>query len=38
VWVQKGDRDRARDVLRQLLDRNPAHALAQRALKALQTP
>jgi FimV-like protein len=32
AYVQKGDRSRARDVLRQLLARQPASSLARKAL------
>jgi Flp pilus assembly protein TadD len=38
VWVGRGNREKARDVLRQLLDKNPSALVAQRALKELETP
>ncbi|MDR3718005.1 MAG: FG-GAP-like repeat-containing protein [Bryobacteraceae bacterium] len=38
VWVRQGDRDRARQVVRDLLARQPGHEAAQRALKELDTP
>ena len=38
VWVTRGDRDRARIVMRQLLERKPGNGVATKALKALDTP
>ena len=38
IWVQSGNRDRAREVLRQLLERKPDNAAAQRAMRALEAP
>jgi Flp pilus assembly protein TadD len=38
VWVTRGDRDRARAVMRQLLERKPGNAIALKGLRALDTP
>jgi FimV-like protein len=36
IWVQMGDREKAREIMRQLLARKPQNAMAQRALKELE--
>ena len=38
IWVTMGDREKARDLMRALLARNPDSAVAQRALKDLAAP
>ena len=38
IWVRKGERDKARDLMRELLARKPGHPVAQKALKELETP
>lgn len=38
VWVRMGERERARDVMRDLLSRKPNHPVAQKALRELETP
>jgi Flp pilus assembly protein TadD len=38
IWVQGGQRERAREVMQQLLDRQPGNQLALKALKELGTP
>lgn len=36
VWVRMGNRDKARELMRDLLSRKPGNAIAQRALKELE--
>jgi hypothetical protein len=36
TWIRMGERDKARDVMRELLDRKPGYALALQALKELE--
>ena len=38
LWVQRGSRDKASEVLRDFLRRSPGNATAERALRALETP
>jgi tetratricopeptide (TPR) repeat protein len=38
TWIRMGEREKARDVMRQLLDRKPGNALALGALKELEIP
>ncbi len=38
IWVRMGERDKAREVMRQLLARKPGNVAAQRGLKELETP
>jgi Flp pilus assembly protein TadD len=38
VWVHMGNRDKAQDVMRDLLARKPGNALAQKALRQLEAP
>jgi tetratricopeptide (TPR) repeat protein len=38
TWLRLGERDKARDVMRELLARKPGHALAQKALQELGEP
>ena len=37
VWVRLGNREKARDLMRELLQRKPGHPVAQRALRELET-
>ena len=37
IWIQMGDREKARDLMRDLLARKPENAIAQRALKELES-
>ncbi|MBS1874321.1 MAG: VCBS repeat-containing protein [Acidobacteria bacterium] len=37
VWVRLGNREKAKDVMRDLLERKPGHPVAQRALRELDT-
>lgn len=36
VWVRLGNRERAKDIMRELLERKPGHPIAQRALRELE--
>ena len=36
TWLRTGDREKARGVMRELLDRKPGNRLAQQALKELE--
>jgi Flp pilus assembly protein TadD len=38
VWIRMGSREKARDVMRDLLARKPGNAVAERALRELDTP
>ena len=38
TWVRMGDREKAREVMRELLARKPGYPVAERALKELDTP
>lgn len=38
TWLRLGERDKAREVMRELLARKPGHALAQKALRELGEP
>jgi FimV-like protein len=38
IYVQSGDRDRARDILQRLQAENPGSAVARNALRELGTP